>query len=135
MFTEPNPAKILNGTKTMTARNWKRKPPKPGDYMTASTRYEKESRFAVIRILNVWEWDADLNGEVAEAVTGLSKQEIANREGYSGRPHDPYDWLTDWDDFMMAFLGHNAQNFLKDGRTNYFIQFELVQALRAGEGK
>ena len=133
MFTEPNPAKILDGTKTMTARNWKRKPPTTGALCTASTGYAKTTRFAIIRILNVWEWDGDNNGINAEEVIGLSKQEIGKREGFRGRPHDPDDWLTDWDDFIMAYYGHNAQNFLDNDRKHYFIEFELVKAIEEGD--
>ena len=132
MFTEPNPAKILSGEKTMTARNWKRKPPLPGDECTASTGYAKETRFAIIRITNVWEWDGDNNGINAEEVTGLSKQEIGRSEGFTGRPHDPDDWLTDWDDFITAYYGHNAENFKDSERRHYFIQFELVERLKLG---
>ena len=135
MFTEPNPAKILSGEKSLTARNWKRKPPKPGAVLTASTGYKKETRFAVIRVLNVWEWNALMGVDSnAETVTGMSKQEIAKREGFKDAwSHDPDTWLTDWDAFIMAYYGHNAQNFLADDRTNYFISFELVQPLEKGE--
>ena len=121
MFTEPNPAKILAGEKTLTARNWKRKPPKIRELMTASTGYKKETRFAIIRVLNVWEWDGDLDGIYAETVTGLSKEEIAKREGY-----------THWDDFIMAYYEINANNFLDDSRKDYFIQFEVAQRLKLG---
>ena len=130
MFTEPNPAKILAGDKTLTARNWKRKPPKIGELMTASTGYAKETRFAVIRVLNVWEWELDLEGRGAEKATGMSRQEIAEREGYHKPNRDPDDWITDWHDFATAYYGFNAQNFLKDGRKNYFIKLALVQELQ-----
>ena len=61
MFTEPNPAKILSGSKTLTARNWKKKPPRAGQLMTASTGRKKETRFAIIRVTGVWEWDGKMD--------------------------------------------------------------------------
>ena len=73
LFSGDNPEKILNGTKCMTARNWKRKPPIVGSLCTASTGYKKETRFAVVRILDVMEWDGHMDGLNAEKVTGMSK--------------------------------------------------------------
>ena len=129
MFTEPNPAKILSGEKTLTARCWKRKPPKVGALLTASTGYKKETRFAIIRVLNVWEWNALMGVDSnAEAVTGMTKQEIAEREGFKDAwSHDPDTWLTDWDAFIEAYYSINAQKFLDDDRLNYFIAFEVVR--------
>ena len=129
MFTEPNPKKILRGEKTLTARNWKRKPPRRGAVMTASTAYPKSTRFAVIRVLNVWEWELDLSGKGAEKATGFTKQQIADKEGYGNTTRPKDSWLTDWDAFIAAYYGHNAQNFLEDDRTDYFIHFQLVQRL------
>ena len=126
MFTEPNPAKILSGEKTMTARCWKRKPPKIGALMTASTGYKKETRFAVIRVANVWEWELDLSGRGAEKATGLSRQAIAEAEGYGNTPRPKDSWLTDWDEFIGAYYGINAQKFLDNDRQHYFIKFNLI---------
>ena len=135
MFSGDNPQKILDGTKDLTARCWKKKPPQAGALMTASTGYAKETRFAIIRILNVWEWNAIMGIDSnAEYVTGLSKQEIAEREGFKDTwSHDPDTWLTDWDAFIQAYYSINATKFLDDNRTNYFISFELVQPLNKGE--
>ena len=127
MFTEPNPAKILSGEKTMTARCWKRKPPRIGAIMSASTGYKKETRFALIRVRDVWEWDGDMDGENAEAVTGLTRAEIAKREGYGDTPRPKDSWLTDWDAFIEAYYSINATKFLDDDRNNYFIAFHLLQ--------
>ena len=122
MFTEPNPSKILSGEKTMTARCWKRKPPKVGALMTASTGYKKETRFAIIRILNIWEWKGELNPADAEHITGYPAKEIAEKEGF-----------TTWADFINAYYSINATKFLDDGRQDYFIGFELIQPLDKGE--
>ena len=129
MFAEPNPAKILSGEKTMTARCWKRKPPKVGAFLTASTGYKKDTRFAIIRVLNVWEWNALMGVDSdAETVTGMSKQEIAEREGFKDSwTHDPGTWLTDWDAFIEAYYSINATKFLDDDRQDYFIEFEVVR--------
>ena len=104
MFTEPNPAKILSGEKTMTARCWKRKPPRIGAIMSASTGYKKETRFALIRVRDVWEWDGDMDGKNAEAVTGLTRAEIAKREGFGNTPRPKDSWLTDWDGVHRSIL-------------------------------
>ena len=134
MFTPPADQKILDGEKSMTARFWKRKPPKVGQLMTASTGYKKETRFAILRITGVHEWDGnmeekDWNGDPlapdAESATGLSKQEIAEREGFGDTPRDKDSRLTDWEAFIEAYYGINAQKFLDDGRLHYFIQFKV----------
>ena len=128
MFTPPSDAKILDGTKTMTARCWKRKPPRTGQLMTASTGYAAETRFAILRVANVWKWDCAKDDKNAEAVTGLTRQTIAEREGFANSwQHDPDTWLTDWDAFIMAYYGLNATKFLDDDRQDYFIGFDLLQ--------
>ena len=129
MFTPPSDAKILDGTKTMTARCWKKKPPHLGALMTASTGYKKETRFAIIRVRNVWEWNGFMGVDSdAEAVTGMTKQEIAEREGFKDAwSHDPDTWLTDWDAFIEAYYSINATKFLDDDRKDYFIAFHLLQ--------
>ena len=131
MFTEPNPAKILSGEKNMTARCWKKKPPSEGALMTASTGYKKETRFAVIRVTGVYKWDGEMDivGKNAEAITGLTTQQIAEREGYGNTPRPKDSGLTDWDAFIVAYHSINATKFLDDDRINYFISFELVQPL------
>ena len=126
MFTEPNPAKILSGEKTMTARCWKKKPPRIGALMTASTGYKKETRFALIRVAGVYEWDGDMDGRNAEAVTGLTRAEIAKREGFGNTPRPEGSSLTDWDAFIEAYYGINATKFLDDDRKDYFIGFDLI---------
>lgn len=133
LFTEPNAGKILSGEKTMICRNWKRKPPAVGSLCTASTGYAKETRFAVIRILDVMEWNGHMDGVDAEKVTGMSKQEIAEREGYGNFDTHPDSMLTDWDYFISAYYGHNAQNFKDRKRKDYFILFELVEKLTEGK--
>ena len=127
MFTEPNPAKILSGEKTLTARCWKKKPPRIAQLMTASTgRKTRETRFAIIRVTDVWEWDGAIDGKNAEAVTGLTRTEIAKREGFGNTPRPEGSNLTDWDAFIEAYCGINATKFLDDDRQDYFIAFEVI---------
>ena len=129
MFTEPNPAKILSGSKTLTARNWKKKPPRAGQLMTASTGRKKETRFAIIRVTDVWEWDGQMDQENAESVTGLTHAEIAKREGFGNTPRPEGSNLTDWDAFIEAYYSINATKFLDDDRTDYFIGFKVESVL------
>ena len=133
MFSGDNPSKILNQTKTLTARCWKRKPPRTGQLMTASTGYKKETRFAIIRVTNVCYWDGISDGIYAEAITGLTKQQIAEREGFGNTPRPPDSSLTDWDAFIDAYDSINGLNAFDLSRQDYFISFELVQPLDKGE--
>ena len=125
LFSGDNPQKILDGTKTLTARNWKKKPPRAGQLMTASTGRKKETRFAIIRVTDVWEWDGKMDGKNAEAVTGLTLQEIARREGFGNTPRPEDSNLTDWDAFIEAYYSINATKFLDDDRQDYFIAFKV----------
>ena len=122
LFSGDNPQKILSGSKTLTARNWKKKPPRAGQLMTASTGRKKETRFAIIRVTDVWEWDGKITGESAMQATGLSQEEISRREGFDG-----------WDAFIEAYYSINATKFLDDDRQDYFIAFEVIQPLDKGE--
>ena len=117
-FTSPADEKILAGRKTMTARCWRRKPPKVGSLVTASTGRKASTRFAVLKITGIYEWDGKIDPCNAEKSTGLRFDEIAYREGF-----------RTWNDFIYAYYSLNVQAFLDDKRTNYFISFELVEAL------
>ena len=116
LFTKPSDEKILDGTKTLTARNWKRKPPAPGTRIKACTNYRNSSMFAILEILDIWEWDGKLSGEVAEQVTGMELEEIAEAEGFA-----------DWYDFIRAYQDFKPENLLNPERKNYFIHFKVVE--------
>ena len=116
LFTSPSNEKILSGEKCMTARCWKRKPPAKGSHIRACTNYRNNSQFAVLEVLNVWEWDGKLSGEVAEKVTGMELEEIAEAEGFE-----------DWYDFIRAYQDFNPENLLDPTRKNYFIHFKVIQ--------
>ena len=69
-----------------------------------------------------------MDGKNAEAVTGLTRAEIAKREGYGNTPRPKDSWLTDWDAFIEAYYSINATKFLDaNDRNNYFIAFHLLQ--------
>ena len=133
LFTPPSDQKILSGEKTLTSRYWKRKPPKVGAHVTASTGRKKETRFAVLRITGVYEWDGRIYDTNAKSVTGLSRQEIAKREGFGGTPRPKDSWLDDWDAFIEAYYSLNAEQFKDDDRNHYFIAFESLQKLEDGD--
>ena len=126
LFTPPSDQKILSGEKTLTARYWRRKPPKVGAHVTASTGRKKETRFAVLRITGVYEWDGRIYDTNAKSVTGLSRQEIAKREGFGGTPRPKDSWLDDWDAFIEAYYSLNAEQFKDDDRKHYFIAFDVI---------
>lgn len=117
LFTPPSDKKILSERKTLTARCWKRKPPKVGEHVTASTGRKKETRFAKLKITGVYEWDGS-SARSAEAATGLQFDEIAYREGF-----------VHWIEFVTAYDSLNAHNYHRPDRKHYFIKFELVDKL------
>ena len=59
-------------------------------------------------------------------MTGLTRAEIAKREGFGNTPRPEDSSLTDWDAFIEAYYGINATKFLDDDRQDYFIGFELL---------
>ena len=101
----------------MTARYWKKQWVKAGDNVTASTGYPLSTRFAVLKILAVHEWDADSDGVDANLKTGLPLSEIAKREGFET-----------WQEFIDAY-GRFNQERLKDRGKHYFIHFELERRI------
>ena len=121
LFTPPNDVKILDGTKTMTARFWRRKPPSLSSIVTASTGRKKETRFAEIKIVGgfIWRPDTDTSLDIEERI-GYSLGEIAEKEGY-----------RTWQEFMDAYTSLNAHLDQDDPkRQHYFLEFELVKNLR-----
>ena len=107
MFTEPNPSQDPeSGTKTLTARNWKRKPPKVGTLMTASTGYKKkqglllsESQESTIGHLTSMESLHQKPPDSHSPPTDSRARRI--------REHpSPRLWLTDWDAFIAAYYSH-----------------------------
>lgn len=108
LFTPPSDQKILSGQKTMTARCWKRKPPRIGQVIDAQTGYANSTRFAQLKVIDVWEWDGDINSECLT-------DEIARKEGF-----------VDVDDFIFAYYSLNSRTIADNDRRHWFIEFELI---------
>lgn len=115
LFKPPNDEKVLALRKTMTARLWRKKPPKAGETFYAQTGYANDTRFAKLRVLDVWEWSG-----TDFVATDREKQEIGYKEGYEN-----------FDEFYDAYKSLNAHNWNDPKRTHYFIEFEVVENLRA----
>ena len=131
LFTGDTPEKILEGRKSMTARLWKRKPPKVGDIVRAQKGRKKETAFATLRIKNVFTWDGEKIPTFSNTYTNLSDalrdnlyptaeklSEIAQKEGF-----------VNWDHFYIVYYKLNEWCWDEIDRTHWFIEFELVDTL------
>ena len=78
---------------------------------------QKETSFAVCRVKNLWVWDGQFNGNAVD-VTGLSRNAIAEKEGYQH-----------WGRFHVSYMNLNIHNWDDPNRTHYFIEFEIVEML------
>ena len=94
----------------MTARHWRRKPPKIGEVVRAQLGYGRDTTFALIRIVGVRQWNGT-EGEV--------RNFMAIREGYPTPKA-----------FYKAYHGFNAKNWWDDKRTHYFIEFLVEKEVR-----
>ena len=126
LFTPPSDQRILDGTKTMTARFWKRKPPKEGALISAQTGYAKTTRFAILKVLKVWEWDGE---DVSRVLSGIGDhrditEEIAKKEGFESIGG-----------FCETYYSLNAHNWHDPDRTHWFIEFELQEATHGTKNK
>lgn len=110
LFAGNTPEKILSGEKTQTRRCWKRSFIKPGSFHWAQRNYRKESRFALLEILDVWEqspWDIS--------------DEHAKAEGFEHR----------WQ-FISAYYDQypNCDIDVEDGkRHHYVIDFRVEKVV------
>ena len=111
LFTPPSDAKILAGEKTMTARFWLANPPKEGDIVAAQTGRAKTTRFALLKIVKVWEWSG-----TDRVATEKEKKMIAEKEGF---------W--DFTQFYQAYYSLNAHNWNDPKRKHWFIEFEVKE--------
>lgn len=110
IFTPPTDQKILTGEKTMTARLWKQRPPKPGDFVAAQTSRRKDTLFATLEIIGVWEWGGGIGycGDLP-----YSHQTIAKKEGF-----------TSWDAFWGVYKFSNLHHWDDPDRKHYFVEFK-----------
>jgi len=120
-FTPPADNWILQKIKIFTARYWRKRPPMPGEIITASTGRKKETRFAKLKVLNVITWNPEHTDEQTFfAKTGYTQQYIAEKEGYK-----------DFQEFSKAYHDLNKHLDPYDPkRTHYFIEFRLIEVLR-----
>ena len=117
LFTPPSNQRILDGTKTMTARFWKRRPPKVDSLFRAQTGRRKETTFAICRVTDVFEWDGASSGPACDHFNCVPR-EIGEREGFRG-----------WGEFYEAYLDLNHHHWNREGRTHYFVEFEVVEVV------
>ena len=116
LFTPPSNKKILDGTKTLTARCWRQKPPKYGEVVRAQTGRKKETTFAYLRIVDVWKWDGkDLPRIDGFPTNDSEMQMITKKEGFST-----------WGEFYDAYHSLNAWCWDDPKRTHYFIGFKVI---------
>lgn len=118
MFSGNTPGQVVNEQKNMTARHWLQKPPNVGDIVTASTGYKKETRFAKLKILDVYAWDGKRKPSIYKVdfySTENVLYEIGIREGFSS-----------WDEFYDAYESLNAWDWDNPKRKHWFIEFELI---------
>ena len=120
LFTPPANEKVLDRTKTMTARFWRREPPALSSIVTASTGWRKETRFAEIQIVGgcIWKPETDASRDIEERI-GYSLGEIAEKEGF-----------RTWEEFIDAYVALNQHHPVDDPkRRHYFLEFELIRDL------
>ena len=125
LFTGDTPEKILEGRKSMTARLWKRKPPKVGDIVRAQKGRKKDTSFAILKILDVFKWSGNYTphffgktGHPPYSLMSEIKYDIAKKEGFES-----------WHEFWNAYYSLNAWCWDEIDRTHWFIVFELLDTL------
>ena len=111
------PAQILAGSKTLTARCWKRKPPAVGSLFRAQRGRKKSTAFAVCVVKRVWRWDGQKDGNAMEVVQKF-RNEIACLEGFAH-----------WGEFYETYKTLNADRFDDPNRNHFFIQFEIQKII------
>ena len=109
MFKPPADQRILYKLKTITARLWRKAPPREGELVRAQTGRRKDTSFAILRILKVWEW----SGEHTEySNKPKMAQIIAKKEGFAN-----------WGEFYTTYYELNAHHWNDPARKHYFISF------------
>lgn len=93
--------------------------------MYAASGRRKETRFAKLRILNVWIWNGSetittwhLPNTKPIHMDRETKDVIANKEGFYS-----------WNEFYNVYHSLNLHNWNDTQRKHYFIEFELVEVM------
>ena len=119
-FTSPSNEQILAELKTITARFWRKAPPRLSEILRAQTGRKKLTTFAYLRVvgLALWRPKTDTSRDIEQRL-GYSLGEIAEKEGFRS-----------WEEFVNTYVALNQHHDPDDPlRRHYFIEFELVSAL------
>ena len=119
LFTKPSDEKILDGTKTMTARLWKQKPPLVGEVVCAQTGRKTETSFAYLKVLDVREWNGHQISSGWYQEKGSHPElawKVAKKEGFDSAL-----------DFLQTYRKLNQHNLADETRNHYFIEFRLAE--------
>lgn len=120
--------KILSRSKVMTARFWRKTPPKVGSLFRAQRGRAKSTAFAICEVVSVREW----NGfDIPEAYNKTSpfmpypeierrRQVIAIKEGF-----------VSWYQFIQVYQSLNKHHWNDPERTHYFIEFKVKEFVNA----
>jgi len=126
IFSGNSPEKVISREKTFTARFWKQRPFTIGEIVTASRNRRADSRFAKLKILNVFSWVPGHTDAYTLFVKsgGYTTQQIAEKEGFQN-----------FEEFFDAYASLNSHLDPDDPeRTHYFIEFKVIETLQ-GEKK
>ena len=113
LFTRDDAKLILSGEKTITARLWKREPPLKGSIQYANTNRQKDSKFARLIIVDVWEWYGE-----EYRVDDI----IAKRVGFKSP-----------EDFLAAYKHLNAKNWDDPDKRHWFIEFVVAEKYKEAD--
>lgn len=113
LFAGDTPIKILTGKKTQTRRCWKRRRVKPGSLHWAQINMRADSRFARLKIIDVWEQDP----------MHISLEHV-RAEGFKT-----------FADFLRGYLGNNPDALhavARGERKHYVIDFCIHEITELG---
>ena len=114
LFAGDTPRKVLMGQKTQTRRCWKRRRVKPGAFHWAQLNMRADSRFARLKIIDVWTQDPN---------------EITP-------DHIRAEGFATFDEFLLAYMMCNptADQDVRCGeREHYVIDFVVHEVTALGE--
>ena len=118
LFKPPADEKILAGEKTMTARHWRRTPPKIGTLFRAQRGRGELTAFAICEVVDVRRWNGT---HITSAGHDYIPFDIATRGGFRGDARIV--------DFLDAYRFLNAHNWNDEKRSHYFIEFKVREVL------
>ena len=114
LFAGDTPRKVLTGQKTQTRRCWKRRRAKRGSLHWAQLNMRADSRFARLKIIDVW----------MQNPIDISPDHI-RAEGF-----------TTFAEFMRAYVRSNPtadQDVLRGEREHYVVDFQVHEITPLGQ--